>query len=43
MFQTFKKVLGFSRKQFRYITVFGGILGALIGFLQAILNSALSA
>ena len=28
-------VLGFSRKQFRYITFFGGILGALIGFVQA--------
>ncbi len=28
-------VLGFSRKQFRYITFFGGILGALIGIVQA--------
>lgn len=36
-------VLGFSRKQFRYITLFGGILGALIGLAQALLNSALGA
>lgn len=28
-------VLGFSQKQFRYITLFGGILGALIGLVQA--------
>lgn len=28
-------VLGFSQKQFRYITLFGGILGALIGIIQA--------
>jgi uncharacterized membrane protein YheB (UPF0754 family) len=27
-------VLGFSRDQFRYITLFGGILGAAIGFVQ---------
>lgn len=31
-------VLGFSRKQFRYITLFGGVLGALIGLIQATLN-----
>jgi uncharacterized membrane protein YheB (UPF0754 family) len=28
-------VLGFSRQQFRYITWFGGLLGALIGLVQA--------
>jgi len=28
-------VLGFSRKQFRHITFFGGVLGALIGLVQA--------
>lgn len=27
-------VLGISRKQFQYITLFGGILGAAIGFVQ---------
>jgi len=31
-------VLGFSQKQFRYITLFGGILGALIGVIQASLS-----
>lgn len=28
-------ILGFSRKQFKHITLFGGILGALIGLVQA--------
>lgn len=28
-------ILGFSRQQFRYITWFGGLLGALIGLVQA--------
>ena len=28
-------VLGFSGKQFRHITIFGAILGALIGLIQA--------
>ncbi len=31
-------VLGFSRKQFRHITFFGGILGAVIGLVQALLS-----
>ena len=31
-------VLGFSRKQFRHITFFGGVLGALIGLVQAVLS-----
>ena len=31
-------VLGISSNHFRYITVFGGILGALIGFTQAVIN-----
>ena len=35
-------VLGFSRKQFRYITFFGGVLGALIGLLQATMNVLLA-
>lgn len=30
-------ILGFSRKQFRHITFFGGVLGALIGLVQAAL------
>jgi uncharacterized membrane protein YheB (UPF0754 family) len=34
-------VLGFSQKQFRYITLFGGILGALIGLAQAGLSTFL--
>lgn len=34
-------ILGFSRKQFRYITLFGGVLGFVIGLLQAILSVAL--
>ena len=34
-------VLGFSQKQFRYITLFGGILGALIGLVQAGLSVCL--
>ncbi len=33
-------ILGFSRKQFRHITFFGGVLGALIGLIQAALNLA---
>lgn len=28
-------ILGFSRKQFKHITFFGGVLGALIGLVQA--------
>ncbi|MBT3376093.1 MAG: DUF445 family protein [Lentisphaerae bacterium] len=35
-------VLGFSRKQFRHITFFGGVLGAVIGLVQAIIDSLLS-
>ncbi len=31
-------VMGFSQKQFRYITFFGGILGALIGLIQACIS-----
>ena len=31
-------VLGFSRKQFQHITVFGGVLGFLIGSIQAALH-----
>jgi uncharacterized membrane protein YheB (UPF0754 family) len=34
-------VLGFSRTQFRHITFFGGVLGALIGLVQALLNMVL--
>jgi uncharacterized membrane protein YheB (UPF0754 family) len=34
-------ILGFSRKQFHYITLFGGVLGFVIGLLQAILSVAL--
>jgi uncharacterized membrane protein YheB (UPF0754 family) len=34
-------ILGFSRKQFRHITFFGGVLGALIGLVQALLVLAL--
>ncbi len=34
-------VLGFSRRQFRHITFFGGVLGALIGVVQALLNLTL--
>lgn len=34
-------VLGFSRKQFQHITFFGGVLGALIGLVQALLSTAL--
>jgi len=30
-------VLGFSSKQFRHITFFGGVLGFLIGIIQAVL------
>ena len=36
-------ILGFSRKQFRHITFFGGVLGALIGLVQAALSVALAA
>jgi len=35
-------VLGFSRTQFRHITFFGGVLGALIGIVQASLHVILS-
>ena len=28
-------ILGFSKKQFKHITLFGGILGAIIGIVQA--------
>lgn len=31
-------VLGVSRRQFRHITLFGGVLGALIGLAQALIN-----
>ena len=31
-------ILGFSRKQFRHITFFGGVLGFLIGVVQAMLH-----
>jgi uncharacterized membrane protein YheB (UPF0754 family) len=31
-------VLGFSGKQFQHITIFGGILGALIGVIQAVIS-----
>jgi uncharacterized membrane protein YheB (UPF0754 family) len=34
-------VLGFSKQQFRYITWFGGLLGALIGLIQAALTLVL--
>lgn len=32
-------ILGFSRKQFSHITLFGGILGALIGLVQAAISA----
>jgi uncharacterized membrane protein YheB (UPF0754 family) len=32
-------ILGFSRKQFKHITIFGGILGAAIGLVQALLST----
>ena len=35
-------ILGFSRRQFRHITFFGGVLGALIGVVQAALNLSLN-
>lgn len=35
-------ILGFSRRQFRHITFFGGVLGALIGLVQAGLNLLLN-
>ena len=31
-------ILGFSREQFRHITFFGGVLGAIIGLVQALLD-----
>lgn len=31
-------ILGFSREQFRHITFFGGVLGGLIGLVQATLD-----
>lgn len=34
-------ILGFSRKQFRHITFFGGVLGFLIGLVQAGLSFGL--
>ena len=34
-------ILGFSRTQFRHITFFGGVLGLLIGLVQALLSHAL--
>lgn len=34
-------VLGFSRKQFKHITIFGGILGATIGLVQATISTFL--
>jgi len=34
-------ILGFSRKQFQHITIFGGILGALIGIVQACISQLL--
>ena len=34
-------ILGFSRQQFRAITVFGGLIGALIGVVQASLTLVL--
>ena len=30
-------ILGFSNRQFRHITIFGGVLGALIGLAQALM------
>ena len=36
-------VLGFSREQFRHITFFGGVLGAVIGVVQALLDLWLGA
>lgn len=36
-------ILGFSRKQFRHITFFGGVLGALIGVVQAMLSAMIVA
>jgi uncharacterized membrane protein YheB (UPF0754 family) len=35
-------ILGFSKKQFKHITLFGGILGAAIGIVQAIIATNLS-
>jgi len=34
-------ILGFSRKQFQHITLFGGLIGALIGIVQAALDALL--
>ena len=36
-------ILGFSRRQFRYITFFGGVLGFWIGLLQALLSLGIRA
>ena len=33
-------ILGFSRRQFRHITFFGGVLGFWIGLLQAAMSLA---
>lgn len=35
-------ILGFSRKQFKHITIFGGILGALIGIVQATISTVMN-
>ena len=35
-------ILGFSRRQFRHITFFGGVLGALIGLAQATVATLLA-
>lgn len=34
-------ILGFSRKQFRHITIFGALLGGMIGLIQAFLAPVL--
>jgi len=34
-------ILGFSKKQFKHITIFGGILGAIIGLVQALISTLL--
>lgn len=34
-------ILGFSREQLRHITFFGGVLGAIIGIVQAVLSTFL--
>ncbi|MCM8532919.1 MAG: DUF445 family protein [Lentisphaeraceae bacterium] len=35
-------ILGFSKKQFKHITLFGGILGALIGIVQATIATTMN-